>query len=147
MNRIPRRKAVELCVHLCSTSALCAAISGCHESSYFVRTYPAPDAIGVQKSELFKHHEHRISTYYVLIKDKRLRNPICLFIRANGGYSAVEAVCTHKSCRLMPHSQGLSCPCHGSEFDIEGTVLVEPASKPLRRFAVKEDGEFLYVLL
>jgi cytochrome b6-f complex iron-sulfur subunit len=31
-------------------------------------------------------------------------------------------------------STSFVCPCHGSEFDTSGHVLVGPASTPLRQF-------------
>ncbi|MGC8605021.1 MAG: ubiquinol-cytochrome c reductase iron-sulfur subunit [Desulfomonilaceae bacterium] len=49
---------------------------------------------------------------------------------------ALSDRCTHLGCRYKWNlSKGLfECPCHGSEFDIQGRVLRGPATKPLSRF-------------
>jgi cytochrome b6-f complex iron-sulfur subunit len=58
---------------------------------------------------------------------------------ANGVY-AMSAVCTHAGCLLDDSSEkitsGLSCPCHGSTFDGNGTVTRGPAGSPLDHYAV-----------
>src|SRR4051812_11674587 len=47
---------------------------------------------------------------------------------------AVSAICTHAGCS-MDYSTGqklLDCPCHGSQFATDGSVLRGPATRPLR---------------
>ena len=60
--------------------------------------------------------------------------------RDAGGVYAMSAVCTHAGCLLDDGSQsitaGLSCPCHGSAFDGNGTVTRGPARTPLQHYAV-----------
>jgi cytochrome b6-f complex iron-sulfur subunit len=50
-------------------------------------------------------------------------------------FVALTAQCTHEAC-VVSLGSGTSfvCPCHGSEFDTSGQVLVGPASAPLRQF-------------
>jgi cytochrome b6-f complex iron-sulfur subunit len=50
-------------------------------------------------------------------------------------FVAVTAQCTHQAC-VVSLGTGTSyvCPCHGSEFDTSGHVLVGPAVAPLRQF-------------
>ena len=58
---------------------------------------------------------------------------------ANGVY-AMSAVCTHAGRFLDDGAQtiaaGLSCPCHGSAFDGNGSVSHGPANTPLQHYAV-----------
>jgi Rieske Fe-S protein len=56
--------------------------------------------------------------------------------RAPGGeLFAVSPVCTHLGCKVRWNSVETSwdCPCHGSRFRPDGTVIEGPALTPLRR--------------
>jgi len=55
---------------------------------------------------------------------------------------AVSRQCTHAGCTLALPAAGssdLSCPCHGSLFSLDGTVLRGPAVTSLRSFAAVID--------
>lgn len=58
-----------------------------------------------------------------------------------GRLHAVAARCTHLGCIVDYNSAERSwdCPCHGSRFDLDGSVLAGPAVTPLERRSV-EDG-------
>jgi cytochrome b6-f complex iron-sulfur subunit len=50
-------------------------------------------------------------------------------------FVALTAQCTHEACVVSSSTgQTFVCPCHGSEFDTTGRVVVGPASVPLRQF-------------
>src|ERR1039457_3546790 len=54
-------------------------------------------------------------------------------VRADEGYFALNAVCTHLGC-LTAWNQDLgiiACPCHGSKFKRTGEKIEGPAPKPL----------------
>jgi Rieske Fe-S protein len=45
-----------------------------------------------------------------------------------GGLAAMSALCPHLACTVQPISSTvLRCPCHASEFDLDGTVEKAPA--------------------
>lgn len=54
------------------------------------------------------------------------------------GFYALSAVCTHLGCvtRHEPGADRIVCPCHGSEFDVAGRVIVGPASRRLQRLSL-----------
>ncbi len=60
-------------------------------------------------------------------------------VRNTEGIYALVAICTHLGC--SPNwfkDEGIfKCPCHGSNFNIEGDVIAGPAPEPLYRAAVK----------
>lgn len=64
-----------------------------------------------------------------------------------GGFYAVQAVCTHLGCitQWKPEDNLIECPCHGSKFERNGTKVAGPAPRPLPHFAISltADGELL----
>jgi cytochrome b6-f complex iron-sulfur subunit len=69
--------------------------------------------------------------------------PVCIG-RDAGGVYAMTLTCTHAGCDIGQRGtvspQGLSCGCHGSEFDANGNVIHGPATQPLDHFAVTVDA-------
>lgn len=50
-----------------------------------------------------------------------------------GRVHAVSATCTHMGCTVAWNglSKSWDCPCHGSRFDVDGSVIFGPATTPL----------------
>jgi glycine/D-amino acid oxidase-like deaminating enzyme/nitrite reductase/ring-hydroxylating ferredoxin subunit len=59
-----------------------------------------------------------------------------------GAPFVLSAVCTHLGCVVSWNAaeQSWDCPCHGSRFGIDGSVLHAPATRPLERQAVRAGG-------
>jgi cytochrome b6-f complex iron-sulfur subunit len=56
----------------------------------------------------------------------------------DGGFLAVYRRCTHLGC-AVPYDPAVGqfvCPCHGSEFTMDGDVLNQPAPRPLDLFGL-----------
>lgn len=49
-------------------------------------------------------------------------------------FAAFSMVCTHEGCPIEITQAGhrFDCPCHGSAFDSDGSVLQGPAERPLQ---------------
>jgi cytochrome b6-f complex iron-sulfur subunit len=60
------------------------------------------------------------------------------------GVYAMTLICTHESCDISQNgsvtSSGLQCDCHGSRFDVNGNVIIGPASSPLQHYQVTADA-------
>jgi glycine/D-amino acid oxidase-like deaminating enzyme/nitrite reductase/ring-hydroxylating ferredoxin subunit len=58
-----------------------------------------------------------------------------VFRSEDGSLHAVSLRCTHLGCllRFNAAERSWDCPCHGSRFDVDGTVLEGPATRPLKR--------------
>jgi len=60
-------------------------------------------------------------------------------IRDATGIYAMTAVCTHMGCTVgAPVGSQISCPCHGSQYDLNGGNTQGPATVPLVHFQVTE---------
>ena len=61
-------------------------------------------------------------------------------------FLAVTANCTHDACVVSNHTgQTYVCPCHGSEFDTSGRVVLGPAVAPLRQYQTQFAGSVLTI--
>ncbi len=59
-----------------------------------------------------------------------------------GVFTGLSAICTHQGCTVTEIADGtINCPCHGSKFNLDGTVAKGPAKKPLEAKAVKVQGD------
>lgn len=106
---------------------------------------------GASKERLVSHNKHAMKQYvedYVTDRpmDDRVRlepgqatvtgspdGPVGVYCDESGEYHTVSAVCSHLGC-LVEWNDGeesWDCPCHGSRFDVDGTVLDAPATDDL----------------
>jgi cytochrome b6-f complex iron-sulfur subunit len=49
-------------------------------------------------------------------------------------YLAVNLICRHKGCTVELQGDKFVCPCHGSEYALDGKVTTGPAKTNLRTF-------------
>ena len=59
------------------------------------------------------------------------------------GYVALRAECPHEGCNVawVPEDRQAECPCHGSRFAGDGTVLNPPALTDLTSFPAESDSQ------
>jgi Rieske Fe-S protein len=61
--------------------------------------------------------------------------------RAAGGVHAYAGRCTHLGCRIdRVMGDEFVCPCHGSRYRADGTVVSGPATRALRPLRVEPDA-------
>ncbi len=60
--------------------------------------------------------------------------------RDGDGVFALSTVCTHLGCIVKQSTTGFDCPCHGSRFAPDGSVIRGPAPKALPWLAVSVSG-------
>ncbi len=59
-----------------------------------------------------------------------------------GVFKGLSAKCTHKGCTVDKVADGtIDCPCHGSKFNLDGTVANGPAQEPLATENVTVQGD------
>ena len=70
-------------------------------------------------------------------------DPVAVARDDEGALHAVSAVCSHMGC-LVTWNDGersWDCPCHGSRFDLDGSVLETPAVEGLEAVALPDDPD------
>jgi Rieske Fe-S protein len=59
-----------------------------------------------------------------------------------GVFKGFSSTCTHKGCAVDKIADGtIDCPCHGSKFNLDGSVAKGPATTPLEAQAVTVQGD------
>lgn len=72
----------------------------------------------------------------VIIDDIVLTQP------SAGVFNGLSAICTHAGCTVSEVQGGtINCPCHGSKFNLDGSVANGPASRPLDPKAISVQGD------
>lgn len=69
---------------------------------------------------------------------------VVLFRDGDGVY-ALSKVCTHLGCLVKKSGKTFDCPCHGSQFAADGTVVKGPAPQPLVWHKVTRAGAGFFV--
>ena len=68
-------------------------------------------------------------------------------VRASEGFYALSAVCSHLGCLTVwkQESETIACPCHGSSFRRDGSIIAGPAPKPMPwlRMWMTDEGELM----
>jgi 3-phenylpropionate/trans-cinnamate dioxygenase ferredoxin component len=74
-----------------------------------------------------------------------------LVANVSGRYRSIGSECTHEGCALhegeLDAEDGVvTCPCHGSMFDLEtGAVVAPPAQEPEPIYRVRVQGDEIQV--
>jgi Rieske Fe-S protein len=66
--------------------------------------------------------------------------PVLIVRQSKAQYLALSMQCTHMGCPIdAPVGGVMTCPCHGSQFDLRGAVRRGPARYPLGRYGARYD--------
>ncbi len=93
--------------------------------------------ISSNREELLPLNKNKVSFYenYIIVNQ-------------NNHTTILSSHCTHLGCRIDKLENGrLVCPCHGSEYNLDGTVLKGPAYKNLSMASGKiiDDGKNILI--
>ena len=59
-----------------------------------------------------------------------------------GEFNGLSAICTHAGCTVAEVlGASINCPCHGSSFNLDGTVAKGPAKRPLDAKGIVVQGD------
>jgi Rieske Fe-S protein len=72
----------------------------------------------------------------VIVGDVVLTQPV------KGSFKGLSAICTHQGCTVNKVADGtIDCPCHGSKFNLDGSVANGPAKQPLPAKSISVQGD------
>jgi Rieske Fe-S protein len=74
--------------------------------------------------------------------------PMLVSRTAQDTFTALTAICTHEGCTITGFASPLYvCPCHGSQYNVSGGVVMGPANNPLRQFTTRFANNVLTITL
>ena len=67
--------------------------------------------------------------------------PMLVVRTARDNFTALSTTCTHEGCPVnLPVNGVITCPCHGSQYGLDGAVRRGPAQFPLTRYLTSYSG-------
>lgn len=109
---------------------LCAAVIGGFGLWRYLGADPKADAEVLRIDQADIPHEGA-----VVYADQRVA-----VLRRDEQLYALSLVCTHLGCTVQVNPDGITCPCHGSRFNLAGEVLSGPAPRALNRLPLQIQG-------
>lgn len=116
-------------------------LTSCGTGMAFMKGEANGRQITLSKTELA---EKLVDRTAVIVNNKAVNGRIYLAVVPEG-YSAISMVCTHKGCGVSKAGDRFVCPCHSSEFSLEGKVLASPATEDLLKYKVEENDESVII--
>ncbi len=132
------------------TCGICAAITGAGIISTALQscaTFPMVRAIPSNGKITVPESSFTPEVNYILVRCKDLENDI-LVVRNSPekkDYWGLLMRCTHQQNPLSVQKQIIHCPAHGSEFDLNGMVVKDPAINPLKKYLVEAKDNLLVI--
>ncbi len=130
-------------------AAACAlGLSACMHTNA-ARVVVAPATAGAIRLRLAEQPELAAVGGAIKLKPEGLDDTILLWRLGPSEFAATSIICTHMGCEVEVADGGhaLACPCHGSRYDVDGSVRHGPAQRALHRYAVEANETELTVHL
>ena len=127
----------------CAAGACAFATTGCAS----LATHQVTAVNGVIRLSLADHPDLARPRGSVRVQPTGERDPLYVLALGDNRFAAVSPVCTHRGCTVELQDEHLVCPCHGSTYDRNGTVLRGPAEQPLRRYRVRVQSGVIEIAL
>jgi Rieske Fe-S protein len=85
----------------------------------------------------------------LLVERQGTRDQILVVHARDGRLHALSPICTHKGCTVLYDEKlgHIRCPCHGSQYSLDGRNLKGPAQQPLRPYGIRDDNGLVVITL
>lgn len=120
-------------------------LTGC--STTGLTTYHAVMTENAVRIPVHEYPELRLPDGAIQLDVGNLQAPIIVIRTSENSFVALSPVCMHLGCIARKESAFFRCPCHGSTYELNGTVVRGPAEQPLRTFKTEYDGKTLVIHL
>ncbi len=119
----------------------CAALAAGVPACASLATVPVPVRGGRARLVVRNYPRLAAPGGFVRIQPEGLAHHLVVLAEEGGAFTVLSPVCTHQQCIVDVAGARLVCPCHGSEYDRAGAVVVGPAERPLPRHPAELTAE------
>lgn len=133
-----------------STCLTCAGAVGLSSIPVlFSSCHPLPSLQLITKNSIIEvpFNSFQPANPLLIIKNPGLEFDILLIKNKDSSFNALYMQCTHENQPLTANKTGLFCPSHGSAFDFNGVVTLQPATKNLKKFKTEVGSENILIHL
>ncbi len=71
----------------------------------------------------------------------KVSDELMLIRKSETEFAAIRTICSHKGCDVEIDGDKFVCPCHGSEYTLDGKVTQGPAKDNLKTFETIFDSD------
>jgi cytochrome b6-f complex iron-sulfur subunit len=134
------KKSCVGCASVLGTSAFLSLLNSC-------APLPMIKTDSKQKIIIIPELSFKENQNLLLVKNSNLEFDILLVKKKDNTYNALYMECTHHSQPLTANKSGLYCSAHGSAFNLEGNVTIQPATKALKKFKTEINNSNINIYL
>lgn len=128
------------CASVSGLGAISSLLSGCTPLAS-LKTSSVNNMISIPESSFIANQT------ILLVKNSQSDYDILLVKKKDNTYNALYMQCSHENQPLTATKSGLFCASHGSAFDLEGNVTVQPATKALKRYKTITENNSITIYL
>lgn len=126
------------CAGVLGGSALLSMLNSCAPLPV-IKTSSKDKTLLIPESSFVDHQN------LLIIKNSNFEFDILLVKKKDNTYNALYMQCSHENQPLSATKSGLFCSSHGSAFNLEGEVTVQPATKPLKKFKTRIENNNILI--
>lgn len=128
-------------VALTASAFVAGATGGCAS----IQTVPVTPADGRVHLSIRNYPQLSAPGGHLRVQPNGIPSSVLVMRLEDGDYAALSSICTHLECVVNVEGPRIVCPCHGSEFDRDGSLLEGPAERPLTRYPTMIEGGVLVI--
>lgn len=132
--------ACKACALLGTAGLMSVALEGC-------KSLKVVKAASNEQNELLVPLFEFFDATQVLVRSRKTDFDILVIKKGEASFTALLMKCTHESQPLTASGSSIYCASHGSKFDLDGKVVLSPATRNLQSYPTRVVGENVIVSL